>query len=238
MVGGSDVLVVNQTSLGAAPVYTTSVATGAGAFIVNSSTGFSAGQIAIISNCVQSEVFQIGSFSPGAGIGTINLAAAPYPGNSTGNLSSNIDFTIGSHVQLADTVVFYIGIGADGDGALYKYETNGGVLGDGFSVNQELVADVENMQILYGVETAGSQSTQTVGQYVTADQIGATVTGDFNSVISVKIALLVASPPGAVPVAATALPSKLLDTNWQVTASDNRMRKVYDQIIFLRNMSP
>ena len=100
--------------------------------------------------------------------------------------------------------MFYIGVGADGDGALYKYETNGGVFGDGYSVNEELVPDVENMQILYGVETGASQTTQTVAQYVTANNVATTsITGDFNGVISVQIALLVASPPSTVPVGST-----------------------------------
>jgi len=239
MVAGSDVLVVNQTRMGAAPVYTTNVATGAGSFLVDTNTGFSPGQIAVISNCVQSEVFEIGSFAPSGSTGAIGLPGAPAPGNTSNTLSSNIDFTIGSHVAVVDTVIFYIGIGTDGDGALYKYETNGGVLGDAFSVNQELVPDVENMQILYGVENATTQTTQTVAQYVTADQVaGASLTGDFNGVISVKIALLVATPPGAVPVATATSPPTLLGTDWHVTVPDSRMRKVYEQTIFLRNMSP
>ncbi len=238
-VQGSDILVVNQTETTGAPVYTTNVATGAGAFIVSTDTGFSPGQIAVISNCVQSEVFEIGSFAPGGGTGTISLPGAPYPGNSDDVLSSSIDFTIGSHVAVADTVAFYIGVGADGDGALFEYDSNGGVLGSGFSTNQELVPDVENMQILYGVETAATQTTQTVAQYVTADDVATdSFTGDFNGVISVKIALLVASPPGAVPLATAASPPQLAGTNWTLAAPDNRMRKVYDQTIFLRNMSP
>jgi type IV pilus assembly protein PilW len=237
-VKGSDVLVVNKTETGAPPVYTTNVATGAGAFIVSTDTGFSQGQIAVISNCGQSEIFEVGSFAPGGGTGTISLPGAPYPGDSGDTLSSNIDFTIGSHVALADTIVFYIGVGTDGDGALFEYDSNGGVLGSDFSTNQELVPDIENMQILYGIETTSSQTTQSVAQYVTADEVSAdSFTGDFNSVISVKIALLVASPPSAVPRAVSASPPQLAGTNWQLAAPDSRMRKVYDQTIFLRDMS-
>jgi type IV pilus assembly protein PilW len=239
MVEGSDVLVVNETQAQAPLIYTTAIATGAGAFVVNSETGFQQGQIGVISNCVQSEVFEVGSFSPGSGTGSIGLPGAPYPGNTSDTLSTGIDFGIGSHVSLVDTVVFYIGIGADGDSALFKYDSNGGVLGDGFSTNQELVPDIENMQILYGVETAATQTTQTVAQYVTADQVDSTsFTGDFNGVIAVKIALLAASPPSAVPQAVSKSPPDLLGTGWQLTAADSRMRKVYEQTIFLRNMSP
>jgi type IV pilus assembly protein PilW len=239
LISGSDILVVNETPQTGTPVYTTAVATGGGAFLVNSATGFSPGQLAVISNCGQSEVFEVGTFAGSGSTGTIGLPGAPYPGNASVTLSNNIDFLIGSHVSVINTVVFYIGVGNDGEGALFKYETNGGVLGSGFCVNQELVPDVENMQILYGVETAATQASQTVGQWVTADQVQATsVTGDFNGVIALRIALLVASPPSAAPLATTTLPSNLLGVSWQVGTADTRMRKVYDQTIFLRDMSP
>jgi type IV pilus assembly protein PilW len=244
MVQGSDVIVVHESLPGTPPAYTTAVATGAGAFVISSATVFSAGggQIGAITNCVQTEVFQVASFAPGGGNGTVSLSGvAIAPGNTGAVLSTNIDFTIGAEVVPADTTVFYIGVGADGDGALFRWESNGGVLGDGYSVNEELVPDVESMQVLYGVETALSQTSQTVAQYVTADNVANTsLTGDYNGVISVKIALLVASPPGAVQpgAAAAASPPALLGTNWALGAPDGRMRRVYEQTMFLRNMSP
>jgi hypothetical protein len=225
-------------SLASTPVaYTTNTATGAGAFTITGAVFTGANQVGAITNCVQTEVFQIASYAGG----TVTLGGAT-PGNTSGTLSSNIDFTIGSQVVPADTIVFYIGIGEDGDGALFRWETNGGVLGDAtYGVNAELVPDVENMQILYGVETALSAGTQTVAQYVTADQVANTsITGDFNGVISVKVALLVASPTGAVqqPAAAAASPPNLLGTPWALAKPDGRLRKVYEQTMFLRNMSP
>lgn len=244
LVTGSDVIVIHESLASAPPAYTTQVANGTGAFNINSATLFSGGgQIGAITNCVQTEVFQLGGFAPGAGVGQVVLGGA-YPGNQApGELSQNMDFGIGAQVVPADTIVFYIGVGEDGDGALFRWETNGGVIGaaDGYSVNAELVPDVESMQILYGVETGLSQSTQTVAQYVTADQVANTsITGDFNGVISVKVALLVASPPGAVPqgTVAAASPPALLGTNWALAAPDGRLRKVYEQTMFLRNMSP
>ena len=239
MIAGSDVLVVHETLPGAPPAYTTTIATGTAAFSISNAAEFpGAGQIAMISNCVQTEVFQLGSFAGGI----VALGGASAPGNSGGTLSPNIDFGVGAQVAPVDTVVFYIGIGANGDGALFKYESRGGVLGDVYSVNQELVPDVENMQILYGVETAISAANQSTAQYVTADQVAAkSSTGDFNGVISVKIALLVASPPATVPLGTAVYASPpaptLLGTKWRIPA-DNRMRKVYEQTMFLRDMSP
>jgi type IV pilus assembly protein PilW len=268
LISGSDVLVMRETLPGTPPSYTTNVATGAGAFTISSATAFSSngGQIGAITNCVQTEVFEVGGFTPGAGSGTVSLTGGGFsPGNTAGTLSGNIIFTIGAQVVPADTTVFYIGVGADGDGALFRWESNGGVLGDAYSVNDELVPDVENMQILYGIEAGAADTSESAVQYVTADQVrNAVIAGggspcnytaagevappgpseDFNCVISVRIALLVASPPGAM-VKGTGLAASqpalvgttLLGTNWALAAPDNRLRQVYEQTMFLRNMS-
>jgi hypothetical protein len=233
IVAGSDMLVVHETLPGTKPAYSLSDAS-TGVFVIGGSgpTFTGADQIGAISNCAQAEVFQVGGFT--AGTGTIALAGAGTPGNVSTTLDSI--FQLGAQVDPVDVIVFYVGVGADGDGALFKYDGNGGVLGGPYSTNQELVPDVENMQILYGVETA---ATQTAAQYVTADKVAnISSTGDFNGVISVKIALLVASPPGAVPKGAPAATPDLLGTTWALASPDNRMRKVYEQTMFLRNMSP
>ena len=80
------------------------------------------------------------------------------------------------------------------------------------------------MQVLYGIDPAG---TQTAAAYVTADQVGAV------NVVSIQLALLVASPPGnkLVPVPP---PYKMLGT--QVTVpGDNRSRKVFYATINVRS---
>ncbi|HWG76940.1 MAG TPA: PilW family protein [Steroidobacteraceae bacterium] len=241
IIAGSDILVVHETLPASVPAYTTQDATGAAAFTISSGSTFSgAGQIAAISNCAQAQLFELGGFS--AATQTVTVAGAPTPGNSLGTLDPNGGiFPVGSQIDPVDTVVFYVGIGVDGDGALFRYDGNGGVIGGAYSTNEELVPDVENMQVLYGIETANSSATQTAAQYVTADQVEAkSSTHDFNGVISVRISLLVASPPGAVPkgTGVTASPPALLGTNWTLAAPDNRMRKVYEQTMYLRNMSP
>jgi type IV pilus assembly protein PilW len=97
---------------------------------------------------------------------------------------------------------------------------------------QELVPDVENMQVLYGVApTTPNQVTE----YLTADQVV-----DFNQIVSVKLALLVASPPGVAAVqtatAATVQTFSLLNTT--VTPPlDGRLRKEFDTTITVRSAS-
>jgi type IV pilus assembly protein PilW len=232
-VAGSDILVVHETLPGTKPAYSLSDAS-TGAFVISTGgpTFTGADQIGAISNCAQAELFQLGAFN--AASGAVALTGAGTPGNIGTTLESI--FQLGAQVDPVDAIVFYIGVGADGDGALFKYDGNGGVLGGAYSANEELVPDVESMQVLYGVETT---PTQTAAQYVTADKVEDTSsTGDFNGVISVRIALLVASPPGAVPKGVPAVAPTLLGTNWALASPDNRMRKVYEQTMFLRNMSP
>jgi len=127
-------------------------------------------------------------------------------------------------VTPVDTRVYYIGKGADGDGALFVDDLNA----TGTFTANELVPDIEAMQILYGLDT---NNTQIVSEYVTADAVA-----DFNTVMSVKIALLAASAPGSTHPGA-ALTYNLLGT--LVTApADSRERQVFEETIAVRNSLP
>jgi type IV pilus assembly protein PilW len=223
------VLVVRSTLQKTQPVYVTSIVDGAAQFTVNAVGGLAAGQIAAISDCATSLVVQISGVSPSgthAIISHVTTTGAP-PGNSTSTFTP-LSFQPGSLVTTVDTVVYYIGQGADGDGALFSYDLYGGSTGtfNGNFVASELVPDIEAMQVLYGVDAAG---TQTVSKYVTADQVP-----DFNAVMNVKVAVLAASPPGAIKPPSSAPTYSLLGTN--VTApSDSRTRQVFDVTIAVRN---
>lgn len=227
-ISGSDIIAVHTTYSQVAPVYANAAA-GANSVTVVNTGKLTAGSIGVISNCGNSYVDRI----TGVGAGTVTFAQ-PIP--------AFYSFPGGSQVGEVDTVVFYIGTGGDGDGALYSYSLAGNPT---FQAPAEVVPDVENMQILYGVDTSGGLAAT---QYVTADQVPAAVAGnqlcnpgtpppgplDFNCVISVKIAILVASPLYATPPPKTAPKFNLLGTI--VTAPiDTRMRKVFETTISLRD---
>jgi hypothetical protein len=85
------------------------------------------------------------------------------------------------------------------------------------------------MQRLYGIDPAG---TGTASAYVTADLIGG-----FN-VVSIQVALLVASPPGNKPVPPPPAFNMVGTPPTQVTVpGDNRARQVFYATINLRNAS-
>jgi hypothetical protein len=90
---------------------------------------------------------------------------------------------------------------------------------------------VENMQVLYGIDTTGAKA---VTEYVTADKVAALgITADFNSVIDVKIALLLVGPFGSSASPAT-VPYSLLGTAVTVPV-DSKLRSVFTTTFTLRN---
>jgi type IV pilus assembly protein PilW len=227
----NDILVVRSSTRGATPAYVTNAPNGANSFDVVTIPGtFKAGQLAIISDCVKSLIFQIS----GVGGTTVSHTTGGFPGNLTNTFPAQVNFDPGSEVTLLQTTAYYIGVGADGDGALFSADLSAGnsftsVAPAPVSPN-ELVPDIEAMQILYGLDTTG---TRTVSQWVSADQVP-----DFSSVMSVHIAVLAAGPPGSAKLGATAVqPYVLLGT--QVTAPvDTRNRQIFDVTIGVRNLLP
>jgi type IV pilus assembly protein PilW len=211
-VQGSDVLVLRSSVARVAPVYTTAdVAPGANnVFVTPVPLALNANQYAAISDCTKSVIFQV------------NAVAAGAPSTVTlNNGLPGVGFSAGALVAPLATTVYYIGTGSDGDSSLWRLEQ---VNGPGFALPEELVPDVENMQVLYGIDPAG---TQTAAAYVTADQVGAV------NVVSIQVALLVAGTPSNRPPAALG-PFNMLGTVVTVPW-DNRPRQVFYATINLRD---
>jgi type IV pilus assembly protein PilW len=218
VIKGSDVLAVRESVPQDTPAYTVNEYVGNAG--VTTLPVYSVGSLqpleyAVLSDCAYSTVFQINTVDPVAGTITTN---GPL---DTGGGDLRWSFLPNSAITPVDMTVYFIGAGRDTDSSLYSYDEWTGQF-------QELVPDVENMQILYGVaQTAPDQVTN----YVTADHVV-----DFNQVVSVKVALLVASPPGTRAVAqpAAALTYNLLGTT--VTAPiDTRLRRVFQTTIAVEN---
>jgi type IV pilus assembly protein PilW len=229
VVKNTDVLVVYSSLPGAQSAYVTNIIDGASNFTVNNSGGLAATQIAVIADCAKSVAFQIGSVSAPGPNATIGFGTGGGPGNTASAFP--VSFEVGSEVTPVDTTVYYIGQGADGDGALFAYDLYGanpsaGTFTGAFTAS-ELVPDIEAMQVMYGVDTTG---TQTVSEYFTAAQVT-----DFNTVMSVKISVLAASPPGAVPTPAVA-PTYTLLGNTVTVPRDTRARQVFEITVSMRNM--
>jgi type IV pilus assembly protein PilW len=222
-VQGSDVLVLRSSLPDSTPVYATATGAqeGAGSFTVSSAGNLQANELAVISDCTKAVPFQISSVTGGSPA-TISLAGSTGPpGNASTTLP--VGFSAGALVYPLTTTVFYIGVGADGDSALRRLDLLNGLVGPNIFTDSEVVEDVENMQVLYGLSTSSGTS------YVTADQVP-----DFTEVVSVEVAVLVASPTGSVPAPATAQTFSLLGTTVTVP-KDTRLRRVFVKTIGIRN---
>ena len=212
-VQGSDVLVLRSSVPRVRPAYTTADVAPLATNLVVTPTQFAvAGNAyAAVSDCTKSVIFTTA--------GAVATAATAV------NLNAGVPvgFSAGALVTPLTTTIYYIGVGSDGDSSLFRLEQVNG--GPGFiNPPEELVPDIENMQVLYGIDPTG---TQTAAAYVTADQVGLV------NVVSIQVALLVASPAAGKQVPAAA-PYNLLGTLVTVPP-DNRSRQVFYATLNLRN---
>ncbi|HWW19469.1 MAG TPA: PilW family protein [Steroidobacteraceae bacterium] len=221
---GSDVLVVRESLPQSTPIYTTSYyATGSGIPTLNVDTvgTLTPGQYAVISDCSFSTAFQVGAVNAGA----LTIGTAGAQDLFGGDLK--LSYTNPASITPVNMYIYFIGPGRDTDSSLWVYDESQGPPPAGFF---ELVPDVENMQVLYGIApTNPNQATQ----YVTADAVV-----DFNQVVAVKVALLVASPLNASSVqTATALTVQNFSLLYTTVTPplDARLRKVFDTTIAVRS---
>ncbi len=218
----TDVLVVRFTQNN--PMYITNITSSAATDMsVSGNNPLVSGDLMLISNCTSAIVMQ--TTAPTAG-STISHAAAGTPGNANTGVPQSY---IGAQVVSPNTDAFYIGQGADGSPALFAATFVGGVF-----TPQELVPGVESMRVLYGVDLNGDQVPD---EYITADQVD--LANLWNSVVSVRVALLLRSNIGAVPQPALAVAQTLLETTTAFTPPlDTRLRQTFIATIGIRNSLP
>ena len=221
---GSDVLVLFSAT--GDPVYLTAPTAG-GLIPVTTSTGLVAGQLAVISDCIKSTAFEVGASDNNTpGLLTVG-GGSPYPGNYQSSFS--VGYQSGAQVLTANVLVYYVGTGADGSPALFQVQLQpSGAVG----VQQEIVPGVENMQVLYGVDTTGGSTLSTPNQYLTASQVDGT--NNWANVLSVQVGLLMRSDVGATPQPTIAQKFNILNSYITVPL-DTRLRHVFTSTIYLRN---
>jgi type IV pilus assembly protein PilW len=171
------------------------------------------------------------SVSESSGNKVISLAGCSDEDLMTNGRNLSVS-AVNGEVSKLNFALYYIakegsgGSGASNPPALYLREIsrNGDKSAGGGA--RELVRGVENMQVLYGIDT---DSDGVANQYVTADS---DELKNWNSVVSVKISLLMSTldnVPG--------IDSTYYNVNGTTItpAADNRLRKVYTTTILLRN---
>ncbi len=151
--GGKSALVLSQTSL-------------SGGITIRAGSDFQAGDVALIADCNQGNIFTINSVS-----------GAVIAQNVAGGQDITKRYGSDASIYPLKASIYSLGNGSRGQSSLFR-ALNGGVA-------EELVEGIEDMQILFGEDTNGDK---TPDYYVPA---GSGV--DMTKVVSIRITLLVAT---------------------------------------------
>ena len=232
---GSDILLLHEAIPGGTGLASPYTDSSDGLFVAaGQSVKLSVGQLAVVSDCAHSGLFQISSIAENPQDGnSIRIRHSSDAGLSPGNTPPGEfnDNAYGSDAVILpyQTYLFYIGANKGGSPGLYEASLGAG---GAFGKPVELVPGVESMQLLYGVDT---DADGIPNQYLTADQIA-----DWNQVVSVRVALLASDGENA-EMGGGAASFKLLDRfdGLSLTVPGNwRVRRVFEETVSLRNRLP
>ncbi len=215
---GSDSITVSRmANLGAGFDLKSQMPTPAATLQVQASSGIQQYSIALVTDCDKADIFEVTNDpSTGAGghdeVNHNSGAVAEGPGNTTGSLST----VYGPPSRL------YVLSGPKGyPTARYDIQSDSNGVPGLTKNGSQLVANIENMQILYGEKLGDNM------HYVPANAAGL----DIDNVVSVKVSLLVRSPDDNVASA----PQTYTFNGVTTTPTDRRLRKVYTSTITVRN---
>ncbi len=210
---GNDVPIIGQPS-------NTDDCTNAAAHTANlkvaDSAGFSDGDIVIAGNCVKASIFQITNVNASTATVVHNTGGSISPGNATKNLGAC--YAGNGALAKITTRTFYIRNNPAGTPSLYQK--------DNTSAAEELIEGVEDMQILYGIDTDNDGS---ANQFVPANNVS-----DWSQVASLRVSLLLQSVTDNI----TSAPQSYSFNGATITPADRRLRKVYTATFGIRNRLP
>jgi type IV pilus assembly protein PilW len=189
--------------------------------------GFEPDDVLVVSDCERSAVFTVS----GVQGKPIRLAhAADRNGGldtPTHRISPPFKARDGAFVARFDSVAYFVGRPKDrrdAPPALYRAS---------FERTERVVENVEDLDFLYGVD---SDDDGAVDSYLRADQVDA---AQWDGVLSVRIALVVASAEAAVPGGGQVVYLRDIDGDAVIDAQpapgDRRLRQVFTTTVSLRN---
>jgi len=178
------------------------------------------GDIVMLSDCAGSTIFQITNFNANNQGSVVHNTGTASPGNVTKIFSHR--YTVNSEIQKMVTSTYFIRKSTLNTNRLALWRK------DGSNSAQELVEGIDNMQILYGVDTDKNSSADV---YKTADAVT-----NWANVVSVKISLMVSGGKGTAQTVSPATLTML--GNSEPVAQDHRLRRIFTTTIALRNRLP
>jgi type IV pilus assembly protein PilW len=197
---------------------------------VTAGHGFEQGDMILIADCKQSDIFQITN-DPAAGtaiqhaLGAFTSNPGPNQVNEPGNVNSLA--CAGGHclsrVYTGEASLYTLRLNT------YDIQPGTNGLNALFRNNQELVEGIENMQVLYGED---SNNDNTPDSYVPAGTAGLTM----DNVVSIRVSLLASTIDDN--VATQAVPYTIFGNTVVSPTNDRRIRRVFTSTIALRNRLP
>lgn len=244
VIPGTDVVVIrradNDSIVRLVPPYNNSAQ-----IFLEPNNAFIAGDSLIVTDCSKASVFlATNRNADGSNVahGSGNSCTSWGNSNAPGCPPDPQQYRDGAELSKSITTVFYVGQGAtSGEPALFMTTVNGITFN-----HQELAEGVENMQILYGVDTdAPPAPLDYPDSYLTAAQVNALTTANpltgWPRVMSVRISVLMRTSN------VSGQADQVVDTGTYLLpgagvvidpANDNRRRRVFTTTIQLRNRLP
>jgi type IV pilus assembly protein PilW len=218
---GSGARIISNSNASTMSIVVTSAEAGAcGA--TDRISGFCVNDIAVVTDCVKANVFQITDLSA-AGVVLHGAGAAPGNAATAWSTETGAIFKPGAELMLASNTIYFIAPGTSLRPSLWQKINNSDPL--------ELLEGVERMSIKYGVDTdPGFDLIPNV--YVNAGDVGALQWG---RVVSVRIELLIAS------IEDNVLPEKqnytfnIAENPLPINPNDRRLRQVFTTTIGIRS---
>jgi len=151
----------------------------------------------------------------------------PHDSSKNSSASLNTSYPTDSAVMRFKSLSYFIAPGTDGLRSLWRYDNTQAANATASATTAanpvELVANVADMQIEYGVDTNGNE---TPNYYVGADNVP-----NWTSVIAVRVSLLVQTPGDNL----TPTNQTYFYNHASTNAPDNRLYRVFTSTIQLRN---
>ena len=227
--GGTDILVVRGADSQQLSLSTAMASISDNPTIQSAITppAFTANDVAIISDCKRSAIFQVTAFTQATGV-IAHATSGGSIGNSTSQLlTSAPGFDVDADVMEFQTIIFFIGTSANGTPSLKRKINN--------DASETIINGVENMQIQYGLDT---DADGIANRYVNASNVAST---EWIDVTSARISLLMLGEENSLPEddinSYTVLDETIDDTGTTIThAGDERFRQVVNMTVDVRNL--
>jgi type IV pilus assembly protein PilW len=192
------------------------------------------GELVALSDCDSADIMQLTNVQTTAGQGHLqhNAGGALNPGNDTQTLSKV--YSTDAEVLRLTSIRYFVGTSdTTGELALFRYKMDREDFdNDGDTtefVAQEMIEGVENMQILFGEDTAGNDT-------IADTYVDASAVTNWDNVVSVRIALLMRTIEEDFSQDLNTNTYDLLGTNYD-PPDDRRRRRVFSNTIQVRNRS-